>query len=312
MIPLQIVNENLPALIALGVLAVALGTFWGFTAHRFARRKRNRPVPGALRFPGQSLLEKLDVLDRKADGSLVYLLLSPLLLYAAYLSCLYFSRREITLAGGGIIGLACIGLAVFFFIKRRRHVAERRDVRVQYEGEAAVGQELNRLMLEGYCVYHDFQADDFRIDHILVGPKGVFVIKTKGRSQPSPQGQQPPGAVVAYNGRLLEYPHGTDIHTIQQAESQAAWLSTWLGDAIGESLTANAVVALPGWYVKRSAPDGIPVINPKQFHSLLKYVRAKVLDDELIVRIVLHLEKMCSATVSAAEPDQLPAPAHAN
>ena len=183
-------------------------------------------------------------------------------------------------------------------------------MRVQYEGEAAVGQELNRLMLEGYCVYHDFQGDEGRIDHILVGPKGVFAIATKARSGPNPKGQ-PPGAVVAYNGRLLEYPQGTDIHTIQQAESQAAWLSAWLGDAIGESLTANAVVALPGWYVKRTSPEGIPVINPKQFHSLLKYVRAKALDDELIVRIVLHLEKKC-ATASAPEPEQLPVPAHAN
>ncbi|MFZ0612792.1 MAG: nuclease-related domain-containing protein [Desulfobacterales bacterium] len=253
----------------------------------------------------------MDDLDQKADSSLVYLLLAPLLLYAAYLSYLYFGRREITLAGGAIIGLACIGLIVCFFIKRRRHVEERRDVRVQYEGEAAVGQELNRLMLEGYCVYHDFQGDDFRIDHILVGPKGIFAIATKARSHPNPKGQTP-GAVVAYNGRLLEYPQGTDIHTIQQAESQAAWLSNWLSGAVGESLTANAVVALPGWYVKRTAPDGIPVINPKQFHSLLKYVRAKALDDELIVRIVLHLEKKCSATESETEPDQPPVPAHEN
>ncbi|MFZ0241588.1 MAG: nuclease-related domain-containing protein [Desulfobacterales bacterium] len=311
MTPLQIIHENLPVLIALGVTAFALGSFWSFTAYRFARHKRSRLAAGALRFPGQSLLEKLDDLDRKADSSLVYLLLAPLLLYAAYLSYLYFGRKEMSLAGGAIIGLVCIGLIVCFFMQRRRHVAERRDVRVQYEGETAVGQELNRLMLEGYCVYHDFQGDDFRIDHILVGPKGVFAIATKARSYPNAKGQGP-GAVVAYNGRLLEYPHGNDVHTIQQAESQADWLSNWLSDAVGESLIVNAVVALPGWYVKRTSPEGIPVINPKQFHSLLKYVRAKALNDEVIVQIVLHIEKKCRATVSEMEPDDASAPAHVN
>ena len=114
MMPLPIIHENLPILVALGVTAVALGSFWGVATYRFARRKRNRLAPAALRCPGQSLLEKLDDLDQNADSSLVCLLLAPLLLYAAYLSCLYFGRREITLAGGAIIGLACIGLIAVF------------------------------------------------------------------------------------------------------------------------------------------------------------------------------------------------------
>ena len=28
-------------------------------------------------------------------------------------------------------------------------------------------------------VYHDIQADQFNIDHVVVGPSGVFAVETK-------------------------------------------------------------------------------------------------------------------------------------
>jgi len=301
----QIIHDNVPALIILGLFGVALGSLKVFTVYQHARVRRNPLVQSALRSPGQSLLARLGELDQKVDAHLVYLLLTPLLLYASYLSYLYFGRKTISLEGSLIIGLPCIGLTVFFITRWRRHLEERRNIRIEYEGEVSVGQELNRLMLEGYCVYHDFQADDFRIDHIVVGPKGVFGVETKARSRPTTRGQSI-GAIVEYNGRALIYPHGTDINTIKQAEQQASWLSNWISSTAGESVMVMAVVALPGWYVKRTSPDGIPVINPKQFRSLLKYVKSKPLDDEVIIQIVLQFEKKCSNTDTAVDQDQIP------
>jgi len=301
----QIIYDNLPALIILGLFGVALGSLKVFTVYQHARVRRNPLVQSALRSPGQSLLARLGELDQKVDAHLVYLLLTPLLLYASYLSYLYFGRKTINLEGLLIIGLPCIGLTVFFLLRWRRHLEERRNIRIEYDGEVSVGQELNRLMLEGYCVYHDFQADDFRIDHIVVGPKGVFGVETKARSRPTTRGQSI-GAIVEYNGRALIYPHGTDINTIKQAERQASWLSNWISSTAGESVIVMAVVALPGWYVKRTSPDGIPVINPKQFRSLLKYVRSKPLNDEVIIQVVLQFEKQCSNTDTAVDQDQIP------
>jgi hypothetical protein len=301
----QIIYDNLPALIILGLVGVVIGSLKVISVYQNARMRRNPLVQSALRSPGQSLLTRLGELDQKVDAHLVYFLLTPLLLYAFYLSYLYFGRKTISLEGSLIIGLPCIGLTVFFITRWRRHLEERRNIRIEYEGEVSVGQELNRLMLEGYCVYHDFQADDFRIDHIVVGPKGVFSVETKARSRPATRGQSF-GAVVEYNGRALIYPHGTDVNTINQAERQASWLSNWIGSTAGESVNVMAVVALPGWYVKRTSPEGIPVINPKQFRSLLKYVRSKPLNDEVIIRIILPFEKQCGNTEAAIDQDQVP------
>lgn len=78
-----------------------------------------------------------------------------------------------------------IGLTVYCLTNLLKHLNLRRSYQLGYEGEIAVGQELNQLMLDGYRVYHDFPGDKFNIDHIVVGPPGVFAVETKARSKPT-------------------------------------------------------------------------------------------------------------------------------
>ena len=98
---------------------------------------------------------------------------------------------------------------------------------------------------------------------------------------------------MEYNGRVLEFPNWTDAQIIEQAERQADWLSEWVGSAIGEPVAARAIVALPGWFVKRTTIDGIPVVNPKLFQSLFKHIKPRTLSEETIRRIVRQLDQKC-------------------
>jgi len=52
------------------------------------------------------------------------------------------------------------------------------------EGERAVGQFLERLREDGYHVFHDLTGDGFNIDHVLIGPAGIFTIETRTWSKP--------------------------------------------------------------------------------------------------------------------------------
>lgn len=49
-------------------------------------------------------------------------------------------------------------------------------------GERVVGDVLDELQSDGYVAVHSIHRDDCDIDHVLVGPAGVFVIETKYRS----------------------------------------------------------------------------------------------------------------------------------
>lgn len=50
------------------------------------------------------------------------------------------------------------------------------------EGEEAVGKILEELRAEGWCVIHDVAFGRGNIDHIVVGPGGIFTIETKSRA----------------------------------------------------------------------------------------------------------------------------------
>jgi len=168
----------------------------------------------------------------------------------------------------------------------------RRLYRLGYEGEIAVGQELNQLIRDGYYVYHDFPAGKFNIDHIVVGSSGVFAVETKARSKPT-SAHPAPDYKVKCDGKRLQFPNGSDVQSIEQAKRQAEWLSKWLRSAVGEAVRVRPVVALPGWFVERTASGGISVINPKNFRSIVKPKNGSNLSDQMISRIVHQLERKC-------------------
>ncbi len=163
----------------------------------------------------------------------------------------------------------------------------------------ATGQELNQMMLQGYHVYHDFVADKFNIDHIVVGPAGVFAVETKAKSKPTSDDRSA-DAKVTYDGRCLHFPQWKEGKPIEQAINQAVWLERWLASATGEKTAVRPVLALPGWFITRTSSKGIPVINPKQFLSIAKPVNGNLLDDRRIKSIVHQIDQRCRNIESKA------------
>ena len=127
-------------------------------------------------------------------------------------------------------------------------------LRAGYDAELAVGQELDQLMRHGARVFHDFPADKFNIDHVVIASTGFFAVETKGYTK-STRIKGKPGATVYFDGTILKFPTWAGSDPLEQAERQAQWLSKWASSAIGEGVTAAPVVALPGWFVERTAEE---------------------------------------------------------
>jgi hypothetical protein len=244
------------------------------------------------RAPGQSLLKNLDHLNHEIMIYASYVFIIPILSYAAYISDLYINKKTSSLFSSGILCAFVLVFIGYSFYRLTGFLHQRRLVRLGYDGEVTVGQQLNQLLRDGYYVYHDFPAEKFNIDHIVVGRKGVFAVETKSRSKPNSD-RRKEDATVEYNGRILLFPKWKDTETLAQVKRQSSWLSKWLESAIGEPMAVRGIVALPGWYVKRTSPNGIPVVNPKQFPSLFAYIQSRELSEETIKRIVHQLEQKC-------------------
>jgi hypothetical protein len=67
-----------------------------------------------------------------------------------------------------------------------------------------------------------------------------------------------------------------------------------------EKTQVRPVVALPGWYITRTASAGMLVINPKQFSSIAKPINGIKLDERRIKSIVHQIDQRCRNIESKA------------
>ncbi len=275
----------------LGVMGIVLLALRFFRIHQ---KNKKPPTPltcDILRGPGQSLLMQIDSLNQEIRVYSIALFTFPVLIFCTHVSYSYFggqpdSWSRIAMSAGGT--LVFMG---YFLLRLMPRLSRRRLQRLSYEGKVVAGQELNLLMSDGYRIFHDFPADSFNIDHIVVGSTGVMAVKTKTCKVRNPNRMA--DALVAYDGRMLHFPKFSDFETIEQANHQAEWLSGWLSSTAGEDVAARAMVALPGWSVKRTSADGIPVVNPKQFATLFKHIKPRPMSESLMQSIIRQIEGQC-------------------
>jgi len=129
-------------------------------------------------------------------------------------------------------------------------------------GERIVGQMLETLRAKGYQVVHDLQEDGYNIDHVIVGPGGVFAVETKTRSKPA-KGRE----VISYDGVCVRLPGGVaDDAPIIQAKAAARRVREIIRQHIGREVPVRAAVIYPGWFVECMVKDAeVTVANANYF-----------------------------------------------
>ncbi len=260
--------------------------------YRLSRKGRRSPLTRQLlRSPGESLRGQIEDVSEKINDYLISALFFPFAMYSIYLTQKHIGGLKEDVFVLMLYTSVAVAAIIFCFIKLWRLLQQRTALRLGLDCELAVGQELNYLMLEGCRIYHDFPAEKFNIDHIVVGPKGVFAIETKGRAKPDKKGGTEEAKVV-YDGQSLRFPNWSECEPLEQAKNQAAWLSKWLNTAVGEPVTVQPVLALPGWYVVREKPADLFIFNGKNPDLMVKYSNTS-LSETLIKRIVHQLEQRC-------------------
>jgi hypothetical protein len=286
-----------------GAIALILAaTFIGpsiaiaFLLRRKRRRRALRRSPltkNLLRSPGHSVREQLDEATSDLGFDVMGLALFPILVIA-----LYFAQQQALGTRAATLSwlLPIYGGAVAVFIAyqvrklvRAGHRID--DLRAGYDAELAVGQELDQLMREGARVFHDLKADKFNIDHVVICPSGLFAVETKGFTKPRDIDGRA-AATVTFDGKTLKFPTWTTAEPLDQAARQAQWLAKWASSAIGEPVSATAVLALPGWWVERKGRGNTRVISGGEVNSLLSRTSSG-LSPQLIQRIAHQIEQRC-------------------
>lgn len=119
-------------------------------------------------------------------------------------------------------------------------------LRLGLQGEMVVGQRLEELRSAGYQIFHNIIQKGFNIDHVIIGPGGVFVIETKTISKSTTGKPQ-----ITYDGhRVLIDGMEPDRDPVAQAKANAKCIGEMLTKFTGQNVAPRPVVIFPGWWVE--------------------------------------------------------------
>ena len=267
-----------------------------------------------LRAPGESLRDPMqDAAWDAAEYAALGLFGIPLLFCLFPLKAVYDGARPEAETIAIYVGAAVL-LQLWILARLARVLGRGRTLALGYEAERAVGQELDELRHLGYRIFHDVPADglEAHIDHIVIGPAGVFAVAARGRDADRPAGETRDGSPlweVTYDGESLQFPGWKETLPLGQAMRQAEWLFEWIEEAIGEPVAVRPILVLPGWSVKRTAVSGIPVLAARRIQAYFQRMRPRPeMTETLIERIAEQIDRSCRVVALVAPAAAAPQP----
>lgn len=224
---------------------------------------RARPLRG----PGQSVQDEIDKQSDVATDNAVLIALVAMLWLTALLNY-WLSMPPGTLLGAASLYL--VATLAWTLPRIVRAIRKMRRLKQGRDGERAVAECLDLVRGDGYWVFHDLVADGFNIDHILVGPSGVYTVETKTISKPTSGDHR-----VVFDGESVRIgAYVPDRNPVAQAQAQARWLKRAIEELTGRNFTVRPVVAFPGWFVERTNRDHKTdtwVLEPKALRGFLAH-----------------------------------------
>ena len=285
----------LPLALLFGLLVLMLATLQHFLAEIRSQSGARHLHISALRSPGESTRHRIDRTNGEIAAFSVAIGAVPLALYAALLSYVHFLFLNLGWMETGYFGILSTGFIFYGMNKIKRLKLRRRRLYIRYEGQMAVAQEVNRLIPEGHRVYHDFPTDRFHIDHIIVGPRGVFTVTATVVPKPAHHIEEH----AMLDGQRLVFGKKSDHRTLAYAAFQASWLAKWLLTATGEALAVQPILTIPGWRVKTLRKSTVLTVEPSAIGDAVCRFQGYRLSQKTIRLVSEQIEAKCRLEASA-------------
>lgn len=245
-----------------------------------------------LRMPGQSVQderEKLsgEVIEQWGLQALLFVILAGAEWYR------YYTDMK---PHPWLVSAFALLMVLFAAWRIARVRPQLRNLRLAVDGERAVGQYLERLRERGYQVFHDVVGDGFNVDHLLIGPGGVFTVETKTWSKPvhGPAEIHFDGQRITVSNRVI------DRDPVVQAKAQASWVRQVLEESSGKRAAVHPVIVFPGWYI--SSPSGalkdVWVLEPKALPAFLEKEPSRLSASDIRL-FAFHISRLIRAKEAA-------------
>ncbi|MDA0838547.1 MAG: nuclease-related domain-containing protein [Planctomycetota bacterium] len=199
--------------------------------------ENSEETPQPLRHPGQSLDPKIDQAFKTWTTHFIFTA-GVMILYAVY----EWARWIFTWNSHPMLfsGLAFLGIV--FCLTSLDPISRRwRFLRKIRRDKIRASEDLSELTKQGYFMLHDFAPTEFRMDHVLIGPGGLYAVATESIKQARRRGEE-----IQYDGKNL-YLRGKlfERDPISRARVMADWLDQKVFQALGRRFKIQPVVLFP-------------------------------------------------------------------
>ncbi len=161
------------------------------------------------------------------------------------------------------LGAGCVGLINGFKRIERYFIGAR--------GEERVSQLLSALS-DNYHVFNDFIAGSLHVDHVVLGPAGIFAVETKFWR----------GKVTIEDGRILIDGRNPSRSPLTQVQREAAAVKNTLMKAgWNGAVTPLLVFASDSFDSHIAELNGVVVLNSSEITSAFSTKRVVIAPDEL-------------------------------
>jgi hypothetical protein len=217
------------------------------------------PPTGSLGSPGRSALAAARRRRRQELAAWTHTLAWRAPLVAAAGLVAQVLATQVGLPWAGLVGLVAAALVAWWlrFRPSEQVTAWRRGA----AGERRTARQLDRLTADGYVVFHDLAVpgSPANVDHLVIGPSGVFVVDSKQWS----------GSVHQGSDGLVWHNHYPLDRTLETARWEARAISRLLGTR------AAALVCVHAAHVQGGGLEakGVAIVPAHLLRSALGYDR---------------------------------------
>ena len=186
--------------------------------------------------------------------------------------------------------LAAAGFALYRLV---RTIRQWRQVRFLRDANIAVGHSLQRIAVGHGRVFHDVVTPAGVVDHVIVGPGGIYAINVVAHRAMRRESVQLADSELRFN------PDGKTISIVDIA-SITTRLEQEFRDLLRNSVRVRSVIAVPGWHAEAQSSDGHLVVNERTLPMIRGWRdEADYLMDEDVQTLHQHLTKTCKRSPAA-------------
>ncbi len=178
-----------------------------------------------------------------------------------------------------------VAAALFVLYRLIRTFISWHEVRFLRDANIAVGHQLQRLASAQGFAFHDVPTANGYIDHVLVGPSGVYAINVVARRHLKK------GAVVL-NGNNLHFSNYKTTLSIVNIIGTAKRLEKEFCKIAGKNIRVRSVIAVPGWHIQDQTGNEHLLVNERTLPMISGW---KDQNDFLMNEDVSALQKVLTA-----------------